>query len=263
MARSRPSSARAVERLRGVTVLVARPVGRGASIAERVRMLGGDAIHLPTASLRVTDTPAQARAVLARAHAAHATVFTSATAVKFASAVAPDLDFATMRTIAVGPSTARALAWRGAEPILPSLRFDSEGVLALPELSNVRGRRVVIVTAPGGRDEMARTLMARGARVEHALVYRRTLPRWHARHHEALRELEPPCALVVSSAEAIAALGLLAGDEGFALLKRVPAFAGSARVAQALRRAGFRGGIHVARSALAHDLVEALAAQRR
>src|SRR5688500_16231338 len=128
------------QRLRGCTVFVARPVGRAGPIARRVRSLGGDAVHLPTASLRVTDAPSVARGVLARAASAHATVFSSPTAVRFAVSVSPALDFAALRAIAVGPATARAIARRGGEPILPGMRFDSEGVLALPELARVSGR---------------------------------------------------------------------------------------------------------------------------
>ena len=244
-------------RLDGVTVLVARPVGRAAALVWRLRALGADARHLPTASLRTTDMPAVARSVLARAGGAHALVFTSGAAVRHAARIAPDFDFAALRTIAVGPATARALARRGAAPVLPSLRFDSEGVLALPELSQVRGRRVVLVTAPGGRDALRATLAARGARIEVANVYRRVPPRWRAAHHELLADAKPPCALVVSSVESVAALETLAGAEAWRALRRCRAVASSARVAEALRERGI-SRIGLARSALPHDLVAAL-----
>ncbi|HVF34132.1 MAG TPA: uroporphyrinogen-III synthase, partial [Candidatus Saccharimonadia bacterium] len=242
--------------LRGTTVFVARPVGRAAGVLQRLRALGADAVHLPTASLRVTDAPAAARAVLARAGAAHATVFTSASAVRHAAAIAPQLDFAALRTLAVGPATARALARRHAEPTLPGLRFDSEGVLALPELTQVRNRRIVLVTAPGGRGDLARTLAARGARIEHAYVYRRVLPRWRDSHHRAVLDAAAPTLLIVSSVEAIAALRTLAGADGWRAIRRGAAIASSARVARALRDAGIPR-VHVARSALPLDLVEA------
>ena len=170
------------------------------------------------------------------------------------------LDFAALRCIAVGPATARALARRGAEPILPSVRFDSEGVLALPELARVSGRRIVLATAPGGRDELERALALRGARIEHAMVYRRTLPRWREAHREALRRARPPCMLVVSSAEAVAALAQLAGAALLAPLRRdATAIASSARVAQALQRDGWTR-VRLAHSALANELVDALVA---
>lgn len=249
-------------RLDGVTVLVARPVGRAASLVHRLRALGADARHVPTASLRTTDAPAAARSVLARAGGAHAVVFTSGAAVRHAAVVAPALDFAALRTLAVGPATARALARRGAEPVLPSLRFDSEGLLALPELAQVRGRRVVLVTAPGGRDALRSTLVARGARVELAYVYRRVAPRWRASHRELLAGVAPPCALLVSSVESVEALATLSGDAGWRALRRCRAVASSERVAEALHARGI-ARVSVARTALPHDLVAALLALPR
>lgn len=248
--------------LRGTTVFVARPVGQAGSVLQRLRALGADAVHLPTASLRLTEAVAAARAALVRASAAHATVFTSPSAVRYAASVAPALDFAALRAIAVGPATARALARRHAEPTLPGLRFDSEGVLALPELSQVRHRRIVLVTAPGGRADLARTLAARGAKVEHAYVYRRVLPRWRDSHRRALLEAAAPTLLLVSSVEAIAALATLAGAEGWRAVRRGAAIASSARVARALRDAGM-ARVHVARSALPLDMVEAARRQAR
>jgi uroporphyrinogen-III synthase len=251
------------QRLRGCTVLVARPVGRGGPIARRVRALGAEAVHLPTASLRTTDAPSVARGVLARAASAHATIFSSPTAVRFAAAVAPTLDFAALRAIAVGPATARAIARRGGEPILPGRRFDSEGVLALPELARVSGRRIVLVTAPGGRDAIASALAARGARLEHAMVYRRTLPVWREAHREALRTAGRPCLVVVSSVDAVAALARLASPMLLEPLRQdAVVIASSSRVADALARAGW-AKVKLARSALAGDLVDALVANAR
>ncbi|MFX9532994.1 uroporphyrinogen-III synthase, partial [Acinetobacter baumannii] len=61
----------------------------------------------------------------------------------------------------------------GLEPVAVPERMDSEGLLALPELRDVRGIAVGLVTAPGGRDAIAPALRARGAQVRRADVYRR------------------------------------------------------------------------------------------
>lgn len=75
-------------------------------------------------------------------------------------------------SFAVGPRTANVLEVEGLPVIVPE-QMDSEGLLALPELRNVQGRRVVIVKGEGGREVLARELEAKGALVEEYICYRR------------------------------------------------------------------------------------------
>lgn len=75
-------------------------------------------------------------------------------------------------SFAVGPRTANVLEVEGLPVIVPE-QMDSEGLLALPELSDVQGRRVVIVKGEGGREVLARELEAKGALVEEYICYRR------------------------------------------------------------------------------------------
>ena len=58
--------------------------------------------------------------------------------------------------------------------IVPTERFDSEGLLALPELQNVAGMRVMIFRGDGGRELLGDTLKARGATVEYVTCYLRS-----------------------------------------------------------------------------------------
>jgi uroporphyrinogen-III synthase len=56
------------------------------------------------------------------------------------------------------------------------LRFDSEALLELPELTDVAGKRVIIFRGDGGRELLGDTLKARGASVEYLSCYRRARP---------------------------------------------------------------------------------------
>ncbi|MGB5062793.1 MAG: uroporphyrinogen-III synthase, partial [Candidatus Competibacter sp.] len=58
----------------------------------------------------------------------------------------------------------------------PAGDFSSEGLLALPQLRAVTGRRIAIVCGEDGRELLVETLTARGARVDRAEVYRRERP---------------------------------------------------------------------------------------
>jgi uroporphyrinogen-III synthase len=142
---------------------------------------------------------------------------------------------------AVGQGTVKALAACGvAGCVAPRERFDSEALLALPDLAGERvaGRRVVIFRGDGGRELLAETLRARGALVEYITCYRRAGPAggvqlllegWRAGRLDAL---------TVSSSEGLRHLLDLLDDEGRSFLARTPVFVPHARIAENARVAG-------------------------
>lgn len=74
---------------------------------------------------------------------------------------------------AVGPSSAEALTEAGLPAKTPTERYDSEGLLALPELQQVENEKILIWRGVGGRETLATTLKDRGAMVCYAELYRR------------------------------------------------------------------------------------------
>ncbi|PTT48420.1 uroporphyrinogen-III synthase [Aeromonas sp. HMWF016] len=76
---------------------------------------------------------------------------------------------------AVGQASADAFAEVGVQAICPD-DPRSEGLLALPELQQVSGKRVVILRGNGGRDLIASTLASRGALVHYCAAYERHYP---------------------------------------------------------------------------------------
>jgi uroporphyrinogen-III synthase len=242
--------------LKGATIVVTRPAGTSAALARRVRALGARALVIPGLSLRQVD----AAAAPVRGAGFDDWIFTSPAAVRFGAGVLPPRRMrARLRAFALGDGTARALARHGISAVVPPDRSDSEGILALPELKRVRGRRIALVGAPGGRDLIAPTLRRRGAKVEALGVYRRVPPRLTRRHFDALAAARDPLIMLVSSGEALAHLAALLPAPLLSRLKAQILIVSSARLA-ALAQGHAFAEIVLARSAAPRDLIAAAAA---
>ena len=242
--------------LEGATVVVTRPSGTSAALMRHLRGLGARALSIPGLSLRPSEHDARA----VRKAGFEDWIFTSPAAVRFGRHLLPAQRMrARIRAYAIGDGTARALARHGVTATIPHDRADSEGLLALPELKKVRGRRIALVGAPGGRDLIAPTLRRRGARVEAIHVYRRMPPRLTRRHFVALAAAPDPLIALVSSGEALAHLVALLPPPELARLRAQILVVSSARLAVLAREHAFTQ-VALARSAAPRDLIAAAAA---
>lgn len=239
--------------LAGARVAITRPVGAGGALRARVRALGGDALSLPGSSLRMADDMRPAR--LREALAGDVLIFTSPAAVRFAARLLPLRTRAAV--IAPGSGTAAALRRIAAIGATIPARADSEGMLALPELQRVRGKRIGIVGAPGGRGLLDGTLRQRGARVVNAHVYRRVPARLDRRHIEALLRVRTALYVPLSSSEALRNLLVALPAEAKPALLAGTAIASSERLLNAAREAGFERVLR-ADSASDADLIAAI-----
>ncbi|MBI4807621.1 MAG: uroporphyrinogen-III synthase [Nitrosomonadales bacterium] len=199
--------------LAGLHIVVTRPREQAAGLIQRIERLGGNA--LPFSLLEIEAVPdAQAlRRQLSRLEQTDLAIFISPNAVRYgmaaiaaAGGLPPMLQIAT-----VGQGSARALQEHGvARVIVPAERFDSEGLLAMPELQDVGGKRVMILRGDGGRELLGDTLGARGATVEYVTCY---LRRKHDLDVGMLRAARAD-AITVTSSEALAHLWeMLEGTE--------------------------------------------------
>jgi uroporphyrinogen-III synthase len=243
------------DELAGAGVIVTRPAGSATPLAQRIRVRGGTVLRLPGLALRASADPARAARALVET-AADDWIFSSPTAVRVTFHIARGFHLGeTSRAFAVGTATARALA-RHAIPTIAPARADSEGLLALPELAAVYGRRIALVGAPEGRGLIATTLQDRGAEVIAIHVYERAAPRLTQRHFAALEQAADPLILLISSAQALQNLTALLPTPLLARLRHQPLVASSERLAMLAQDRGFTD-IVLARSALADDLIDA------
>lgn len=250
-------SSRSAKPLAGACVAITRPVGAGRALRARVRALGGTALSLPGSSLRAMDDEPAARASLREALRRDLVMFTSPAAVSFALRLLPLHPRAAV--IVPGAGTAALLRRAaGLDATIPA-RADSEGMLMLPALQRVRGKRVGIVGAPGGRGLLESVLQDRGARVAFAGVYQRVPARLDRRHASALSHNRAPLYVPLSSSEALRNLLAALPEQASRALLAGTAIASSARLLKSAREAGFARVLR-AKSAHDADLVAAIVA---
>lgn len=234
-------------------VISLRPIGQHGGVRRAAARAGLGCIAISTMRIALRDDAAS-RQILRRALAAPVVVFTSPNAVRSAAAMGSLRGARGRIACAVGAGTAAALKRAGVRDVEVPARADSDGLLALDALQDVRGRQVGLVTAPGGRDRIAPGLRARGAEVIRADVYARTAQAPSARAWQAVRDARGKLAVALSSSDALETFvaGVPADLRARILEARI--LAGSERLADVARAAGFRD-IRVAAGAAPADLL--------
>ncbi|MDE0840717.1 MAG: uroporphyrinogen-III synthase [Porticoccaceae bacterium] len=109
-----------------------------------------------------------------------------------------------MAYFAVGNQTAKVLRDSGCDVTTPHSEFTTEGLLAMPELQDLEGRRVLIFCGSGGRQKLADSLLLRGARVDSCALYRRCIKEQNLQLARA--QLAQTDCLVVHSGQLLQAL---------------------------------------------------------
>jgi uroporphyrinogen-III synthase len=210
-------------------------------MAALIRAAGGEPVLFPALEILDAEDLQPVLALIERLDAFDLAIFVSANAVDKALALVEARRAwpAGLRVATVGRGSERALQRHGfAAVIAPSGRFDSEGLLALPELKDVTGKRAVIFRGDGGRELLGDTLAARGATVEYAECYRRTRPNADAAPLLALWQQRRLDAFSVTSSEGLANLHDMLGVAGRQCLQQTPLFAPHERIAAAARALG-------------------------
>lgn len=224
--------------LAGRTVLVTRPAHQAAALEQAIRAAGGVAYGFPALDIEAVPLAALA-APLAQLAEADIAIFISPNAAQFGmAAIRAAGHLSSAKIFAVGPGTAHTLAVQGISGVITPDGQDSEALLALPQLQDVVGKRVVIVRGVGGRALLADTLAARGAQVHFMECYRRVRPQADAAPLLARWQGGGIDAVTVTSAETLHNLAALLGEPGLSLLLNTPLFAPHEKIAEAARRFG-------------------------
>ena len=147
------------------TVVLTRPEADSERLSRTLRAQGVDSLVMPI--MTIANITASEQPAVAAVSDKTLFIFTSANAVRFGlPRLRAELDrHHGATTIAVGSKTRDALQAEGFHALMPA-RSDSEGLLAMPELSGALLPDVVIVKGEGGRELLGQELKRRGAHFE-------------------------------------------------------------------------------------------------
>ncbi len=225
--------------LRGRTILVTRPAHQASVLTELIEQAGGQCVLFPAIAIEPPADPQAAALLLHEVADFDFAIFVSANAVEQSFVLAPGLGRGLRMVLAVGQATARALRSHGVDNVIvPDETADSEALLRLPQLEDVRDRRALIVRGEGGRGLLVDTLEQRGAEVRCAECYRRARPSGDPGELLAQWEGGAIDAVIAMSSETLSNLWDLVGEQGRALLLSTPLFVPHARIAEAAARLG-------------------------
>ena len=219
-----------------VSVMVTRPAKQAEKLCQMIEEAGARAIRFPVIEIEFIEADNKIRPLIEQLETFQLAIFISVNAVRGAARVIQHALPDGLQLAAVGRATAKAVAecWQR-EVITPAQQSNSEGLLALPRLQNVRSDKIIIFRGRGGRELLADELTKRGAKVCYAEVYRRTVPDTTL----AVVESVPIDLVIVTSNEGLQNLYDIAGAQkrGWLLAKQLIVI--SQRTADLAKQLGF------------------------
>jgi uroporphyrinogen-III synthase len=235
--------------LTGLKIAITRPRDQAVQLARNIEQAGGVPLLFPLLDIAAVQDSRELYEQISRLAQFDLAIFISPNAVSYGIAAiraagiplspspSPASGRGELRIATVGQGSAKALRELGvANVIAPTERFDSEGLLAMPELQNVAGWRVMIFRGDGGRELLGDTLKARGAAVEYAACYQRRKPQQDA----GVLLAAAPDAVTVTSSEALGYLWQMLDSKAQQVMSRVPIFVPHSRIADLAIQQGWQ-----------------------
>ena len=228
----------------GRKILVTRPDHQAEKLCRLIEQQGWQAIRFPVIEIQAQVLSAQDKQRIQEIEQYTHIFFVSVNAINFAlPLISGKMDrLQKVSCIAVGKASYQALKAHGVKDVLvPEQEFNSEAILAMPEMQALRGQSCLIIRGTGGREFLADNLRERGARVDYLQVYKRVMPVSDSRlvgeylRHKALS------AILIYSGDALRnLLQMLAKEDINKNLLNTPVAVISQRVLELAKKIGFK-----------------------
>jgi len=245
--------------LLGKRVLVTRPKGQEAELAQRLRALGAEPMLLPAIAILPPEDWSSVDEAIRQLESFDWVVFTSVNGVRsflgrMEELGVPVSALSSRRLAAIGPATANALGTACRAPDVVPEQFLSD---AVPDaLGKVEGLRILLPRADIARKEMAIELRRRGAEVVEVAVYR--VQPGGEELKELLRHSPSPDFITLTSPSAVRSLARMLEETGRSeWLAHVPLVCIGPITANAVRELGYMPAA-VAREHTVEGLLQAL-----
>lgn len=235
--------------LTGIGILVTRAIDQAESLCKLIEKNGGRAIRYPVIEIVPIELHSSIDSIFEQLGSYDMAIFISANAVHHAlRAVRTKHDFPkSLNIVAIGHATKMALEEGGLKvSIVPDQQFDSDALLALPQMRQVKGKKILIFRGKGGRELLKDTLQKRGAHIDYAELYQRTLPVVKTNDLGQYWEQNAIDMVTVTSNQALDNLFEIAGKNNIDHLTKIPLVVISQRMLQHAREKGFQANIMVA-----------------
>ncbi len=219
--------------LSGWNVLVTRPEQQAKNLCDLLSQSGGRAVVFPT----IVIVPINDDRVTINLSDFDVIIFVSRNSVAYLADEVKKKALPSTLLASVGNGSAESMRSHDLRvDIQPDQSIGSEGLLLVPELANMSGKKVLIVRGKGGRELLANTLIQRGAEVEYIEVYERILP--SPSNQQCEQALTANC-IVCTSVVGVKNLSILL-REGLKILLDKPMLVMSERIKNYATSLGFQ-----------------------
>lgn len=229
--------------LNGLAVLVTRPQHQAGHFCQLIEAAGGRAVRFPVIKIADIEDRTKLLQQIDQLDSYDYAIFISPNAVDKAIAnITRQRNFPQqIKRVAIGKKTAQKMQELGyPAEIFPEDGYNSEALLALPEMQAVTGKKIIIFRGGAGRELLGDTLRSRGAEVEYADVYRRVKPVPTEQLGNLLKKVD---VVAVTSNEGLQNLHEMADKVAQTQLHEKPLLVGSRRVVEFAARLEFNAAI--------------------
>jgi uroporphyrinogen-III synthase len=219
------------KQLKNRWITITRPAHQAGKLIERLESDGANIIAFPLLEIMPPKSPVLIQQQIDKLDHYEMAIFISPNAVERAFIFIDKTRLASLKIAAVGKKTALSLQQQGLSvDYFPNNLFNSEALLALEAMQQVKNKKIAIFRGEGGRDLLGNTLLQRGAKIDYINVYTRQCPADNIKllkQHYLCHKLD---IIALTSGESLAHLLRLA--KGAQWLNQVPLLVGSERIKQ-------------------------------